>query len=69
MMSVEQIQEAAAFIKRKKELEEEVIELRDHVQRLTEELHAAKTAERLSAVFTLAMWGKEAIVDFMRLPM
>ena len=69
MMSVEHLQEAAAFIKRKKELEEEVIELRMEVERLKEEVTAAKTAERLSAVFTLAMWGKEAIVDFMRLPM
>ena len=68
-MSVEQLQEAAAFIKRKRELEEEVVELRAEVQRLKEEVTAAKTAERLSAVFTLAMWGKEAIVDFMRLPM
>ena len=69
MMSVEHLQEAAAFIKRKRELEEEVVELRAEVQRLKEEVTAAKTAERLSAVFTLAMWGKEAIVDFMRLPM
>ena len=68
-MSVEHLQEAEAFIKRKKELEEEVIELRMEVERLKEEVTAAKTAERLSAVFTLAMWGKEAIVDFMRLPM
>ena len=69
MMSVEHLQEAAAFIKRKRELEEEVVELRAEVQRLKEDVTAAKTAERLSAVFTLAMWGKEAIVDFMRLPM
>ena len=69
MMSVEQLQKAAEFIREKRSLEEEVIELRAEIQRLKEELAATKTAERLSAVMTLAMWGKEAIVDFMSMPM
>ena len=69
MMSVEQLQKAAEFIREKRSLEEEVIELRAEIQRLKEELAANKTAERLSAMVTLAMWGKEAVVDFMRLPM
>ena len=68
MMSVEQLQKVDKFIAEKRSLEEEVIELRAEIQRLKEELAATKTAERLSAVMTLAMWGKEAIVDFMRLP-
>lgn len=65
---MESIQKAAEFIREKRSLEEEVIELRAEIQRLKEELAATKTAERLSAVMTLAMWGKEAIVDFMRAP-
>ena len=69
MMSIEQLQKVDEFIREKRSLEEEVTELRAEVQRLTEELAATKTAERLSAVMTLAMWGKEAIVDFMRAPM
>ena len=69
MMSVEQLQKVDKFIAEKRSLEEEVIELRAEIQRLKEELAATKTAERLSAVMTLAMWGKEAIVDYMRLPM
>ena len=68
-MSVESIQKAAEFMREKKSLEEEVMALRAEVERLKEELAANKTAERLSAMVTLAMWGKEAVVDFMRLPM
>ena len=68
-MSVESLQKAVEFIREKKSLEEEVMALRVEVERLKEELAANKTAERLSALMTLAMWGKEAVVDFMRLPM
>ena len=68
-MSVENIQKAVEFMREKKSLEEEVMALRAEVERLKEELAANKTAERLSAMVTLAMWGKEAVVDFMRLPM
>ena len=68
-MSVENIQKAVEFMREKKSLEEEVMALRAEVERLKEELAANKTAERLSALVTLAMWGKEAVVDFMRLPM
>ena len=68
-MSVESIQKAVEFMREKKSLEEEVMALRAEVERLKEELAANKTAERLSALMTLAMWGKEAVVDFMRLPM
>ena len=67
-MSVENIQKAVEFMREKKSLEEEVMALRAEVERLKEELAATKTTERLSAVMTLAMWGKEAIVDFMRAP-
>ena len=68
-MSVESIQKAVEFMREKKSLEEEVMALRVEVERLKEELAANKTAERLSAMVTLAMWGKEAVVDFMRAPM
>ena len=68
-MSVENILKAVEFMREKKSLEEEVMALRAEVERLKEELAANKTAERLSALMTLAMWGKEAVVDFMRLPM
>ena len=68
-MSVENIQKAVEFMREKKSLEEEVMALRAEVERLKEELAANKTAERLSAMVTLALWGKEAVVDFMRLPM
>ena len=68
-MSVENIQKAVEFMREKKSLEEEVMALRAEVERLKEELAANKTAERLSALMTLAMWGKEAVVDFMRMPM
>ena len=68
-MSVESIQKAVEFMREKKSLEEEVMALRAEVERLKEELAANKTAERLSALMTLAMWGKEAVVDFMRMPM
>ena len=68
-MSVESIQKAVEFMREKKSLEEEVMALRAEVERLKEELAANKTAERFSALVTLAMWGKEAVVDFMRLPM
>ena len=69
MMSVEQLQKVDKFIAEKRSLEEEVIELRAEIQRLKEELAATKTQERFTALMTLAMWGKEAIVDYMRLPM
>ena len=68
-MSVENILKAVEFMREKKSLEEEVMALRVEVERLKEELAANKTAERLSALMTLAMWGKEAVVDFMRMPM
>ena len=68
-MSVEQIQRAAEFIREKRSLEEQVLDLQEEVKRLKEELAANKTAERFSALVTLAMWGKEAVVDFMRAPM
>lgn len=68
-MSVEQIQRAAEFIREKRSLEEQVLDLQEEVKRLKEELAANKTAERFSAMVTLAMWGKEAVVDFMRAPM
>ena len=68
-MSVENILKAVEFMREKKSLEEEVMALRAEVERLKEELAANKTAERLSALMTLAMWGKEAVVDFMRMPM
>ena len=68
-MSVENILKAVEFMREKKSLEEEVMALRAEVERLKEELAANKTAERLSAMVTLALWGKEAVVDFMRLPM
>ena len=68
-MSVENILKAVEFMREKKSLEEEVMALRVEVERLKKELAANKTAERLSALMTLAMWGKEAVVDFMRLPM
>ena len=68
-MSVESLQKAVEFMREKKSLEEEVMALRAEVERLKEELAANKTAERLSALMTLAMWGKEAVVDFMRMPM
>ena len=68
-MSVENILKAVEFMREKKSLEEEVMVLRVEVERLKKELAANKTAERLSAMVTLAMWGKEAVVDFMRLPM
>ena len=68
-MSVENILKAVEFMREKKSLEEEVVALRVEVERLKKELAANKTAERLSALMTLAMWGKEAVVGFMRLPM
>ena len=68
-MSVENILKAVEFMREKKSLEEEVVALRVEVERLKKELAANKTAERLSALMTLAMWGKEAVVDFMRMPM
>ena len=65
----------AEFIKRKNYLEEqtqiqqlEIDRLKEEVENLREELSASKRAERFSALITLAQWGKECVVDFMRYP-
>ena len=65
----------AAFIKRKNDLEKqtqiqqsEIDCLKEEVENLREELSASKRTERFAALITLAQWGKECVVDFMRCP-
>ena len=68
-------EQIAAFIRRKKDLEKqteiqqsEIDQLKEEVENLREELSASKRTERFSALITLAQWGKECVVDFMRYP-
>ena len=68
-------EQIAAFIKRKNDLEKqaemqqsEIDRLKEEVENLREELSASKRTERFSALITLAQWGKECVVDFMRYP-
>ena len=68
-------EQIAAFIKRKKDLEKqteiqqsEIDQLKEEVENLRKELSASKRTERFAALITLAQWGKECVVDFMRYP-
>ena len=69
-------EQIAEFIKRKNNLEKqvemqqsEINRLKEEVENLREELSASKRAERFSALITLAQWGKECVVDFMKYPL
>ena len=68
-------EQIAEFVKRKNNLEKqvemqqsEINRLKEEVENLREELSASKRTERFSALITLAQWGKECVVDFMRYP-
>ena len=75
---MEGVEQMAGFIKRKNDLEKqteiqqsEINRLDEEVENLREELshfHFARKVERIAALITLAKWGKEYIVDFMRCP-
>ena len=63
------------FIKRKNDLEKqteiqqsEIDRLKEEVENLREELSSGKRLETFAALITLAQWGKECVVDFMRCP-
>ena len=65
----------AEFIKRKNDLEKqteiqqsEIDRLKEEMEALREELSASKRVERFAALITLAKWGKEYVVDFMKYP-
>ena len=65
----------AEFITRKNDLEKqtqmhqsEIDRLKEEVENLREELSSGKRLERFAAFITLAQWGKECVVDFMRCP-
>ena len=69
-------EQIAEFIKRKKDLEKqveiqqsEIDRLKEEVENLREELSASKRTERFAALITLAQWGKECVVDFMKYPL
>ena len=68
----EQIRE---FIAKKRSLEKqveiqqsEIDSLKMKVEDLQQALSASKRAERFASLITLAQWGKECVVDFMRYP-
>ena len=69
-------EQIAAFIKRKNDLEKqteiqqsEIDRLKEEVENLRNELSSSKRTERFAALITLAQWGKECVVDFMRYPL
>ena len=69
-------EQIAEFIKRKNDLEKqvemqqsEINHLKEEVENLREELSASKRTERFAALITLAQWGKECVVDFMKYPL
>ena len=69
-------EQIAEFIKRKNNLEKqvemqqsEIDRLKEEVENLREELSTSKRTERFSALITLAQWGKECVVDFMKYPL
>ena len=69
-------EQIAEFIKRKNDLEKqteiqqsEIDRLKEEVENLRNELSASKRTERFAALITLAQWGRECVVDFMKYPL
>ena len=56
------------FIEKKRSLEKQVEILKEEVENLRQELSSSKRTEKFAALITLAQWGKECVVDFMKYP-
>ena len=69
-------EQIAEFIKRKNALEKqtemqqaEIDHLKEEVSNLKKELSTSKRTERFAALITMAQWGKDCVVDFMKYPL